>query len=84
MCLLCYYCFLRPKEISLLRIKDIDVENQLVYVSEDIAKNDHSSIRTIPNAMISYVKDLDLNQSRDYYLFSFDKAQKIRTRDKNC
>lgn len=77
MCLLCYYCFLRPKEISLLRIKDIDVENQLVYVSEDIAKNDHSSIRTIPNAMISYVKDLDLNQSRDYYLFSFDKAQKF-------
>lgn len=77
MCLLCYYCFLRPKEISLLRIKDIDVENQLVYVSEDIAKNDHSSIRTIPNAMISYVKDLDLNQSSDYYLFSFDKAQKF-------
>ncbi len=77
MCLLCYYCFLRPKEISLLRVKDIDIENQLIYISEEIAKNDHSSTRTIPDVMIDYIKNLDFNCPRDYYLFSFDKGSKF-------
>lgn len=72
MCLLCYYCFMRPKEISLLKVKDVDIENQLIYISEDIAKNDNSSVRTIPDVMIGYIKNLDFNCPRDYYLFSFD------------
>ena len=77
MCLMCYYCFLRPNEISLLRVKDIDVVNQLIYVSKEIAKNDNDSIRTIPDAMLEYVQKLELNCPGDYYLFSFDKHQKF-------
>ena len=77
MCLLCYYCFMRPKEISMLKVKDIDVENQLVYVSEEIAKNDNSSFRTIPDFMVEYVKKLELNYPGDYYLFSMDVHNKF-------
>lgn len=77
MCLLCYYCFLRPKEISLLKVSDIDIDNQLVYISEDIAKNDNRSWRTIPDVMMSYVKKLDLGHPKDYYLFSMDAHQKF-------
>jgi len=72
MCLLCYYCFLRPNEISLLRVKDIDQNRQLVSVSETIAKNDNVSYRTIPDVMMPYIKKLKLNNPPDYYLFSMD------------
>lgn len=70
MCLLCYYCFLRPNEIVQLRVKDIDVKKQVIYISEDIAKNDQNSIRTIPDAMMEYVLKLKLNFPPDFYLFS--------------
>lgn len=77
MCLLCYYCFLRPNEISLLKVGDIDINKQVVYVSKEIAKNDTDSVRTIPNAMIDYVRKLDLNKPKNYYLFSMDVHQKF-------
>jgi integrase len=77
MCLLCYYCFIRPNEISLLRVRDIDINNQLVLVSEKIAKNDKGSYRTIPDVMMEYVRELDLNQPPNYYLFSMDEHYKF-------
>lgn len=54
-CLLCYCCFLRPKEICSLYWKDIDLENQVIHVDEGIAKNDSSSYRTIPDAILLYL-----------------------------
>lgn len=84
MCLMCYYCFLRPNEISQLKIKDIDIENQLIYVSADIAKNDHSSTRTMPNAMMEYVRKLDTNYPEDYYLFGLDKSKRFTPQKKRA
>lgn len=72
MCLLCYYCFLRPNEISQLRVRDIDKARQLVYVSKEIAKNDNDSVRTIPDVMMQFVQKLDLNYPPEHYLFSMD------------
>ncbi len=68
-CLLCYCCLMRPKEIMLLRCSDIDLEGQLVKVSAAVAKNDHDSVRTIPDAMMPYFRGLDLSHG-DWYLFS--------------
>lgn len=77
MCMLCYYCFLRPNEISLLRVGDVDIKNQLVLISENISKNDNYSVRTIPDVMIDYMRKLDLNHPADYYLFSMDEHNKF-------
>lgn len=77
MCLMCYYCFIRPNEISLLKVKDIDLENQTIYISKDIAKNDTDSYRTIPNTMMPYLRKLKLDCPPDYYLFSMDKHQEF-------
>ena len=71
-CYLCYYCFIRPKEIALLKVKDIDIEKQTVYIDAQIAKNDHTSIRTIPDIALQYIKKLNLSANREYYLFSMD------------
>jgi len=66
--ILCYCCFLRPKEIALLRCDDIDLSGQCVNVRAEIAKNDKDSVRTIPDAAIPLLKVLDLS-SPHYYLF---------------
>ena len=68
MCLLCYCCFLRPKEIALLRCEDIDLNRQIIYVSGDIAKNDKNSVRTIPTSILPYLQTLDLTK-KSWYLF---------------
>lgn len=60
-CLLCYACFIRPKEIALLRCSDIDLDAQTVHVRSEIAKNDNDSFRTIPDAVLPYLRRLDLS-----------------------
>lgn len=55
-CLLCYACFIRPKEIALLRCQDIDLDAQTVHVRGEIAKNDNDSFRTIPDAILPYLR----------------------------
>ena len=70
MCLLCYYCLMRDKEILSLRVRDISIKKQLVRVGEDIAKNDHTSWRTIPDEMVPWLLKLDLCAPGDCYLFS--------------
>lgn len=72
MVLLCYGCFIRPKEIALLKCKDINLEKQVVYVSADIAKNDNESYRTIPNEILPALKLADLSNP-DLYLFGSHK-----------
>ncbi len=67
--LLCYCCLMRPKEIMLLRCSDIDLERQIVNVRAEIAKNDHDSVRTIPDAMMKYFRTADLSNG-DWFLCS--------------
>ena len=69
MCLLCYCCFMRPKEISMLRCRDINLDKQVIHVRPEIAKNDNDSYRTIPDAMMPFMKYLDLKNA-DYFLFA--------------
>ena len=76
-CLFCYCCFMRPKEIALLRCGDIDLKRQVVKVSGDIAKNGKDSVRTIPDAMLPYLRILDLSHP-ELYLFGSHPREKFR------
>lgn len=67
-CMLCYGCFMRPKEIALLRCKDIDLARQIVHVDASIAKNDNDSFRTIPDDILPVFQRLDLT-NKNAYLF---------------
>lgn len=67
-CLLCYCCLMRPKEIALLTCADIDLEKQTVHVGADIAKNDSESFRTIPDAVLPAFRRLELG-NRELFLF---------------
>jgi integrase len=68
--LLCYYCFIRPKEICLLKIADIDLTKGFVRVDADIAKNDHTSFRTMPSDLIEILRPIVKDQPQNYYLVS--------------
>lgn len=72
MVMLCYYCFVRPNEITYLKLKDIDLERQIIYIRAEHAKNDNDSKRTIPDAMMPYLTSLNWNGSPDMYAFSWD------------
>ena len=63
-CMLCYCCLMRPKEISMLKCSDIRLDSQTVLVRGEIAKNDNTSSRTIPDAMMQYVHRLDLSNPK--------------------
>jgi integrase len=65
---LCYCCFIRPKEIALLKCGDIDLRTGLVRVRAETAKNDNESYRTIPDEARPYLERLDLTRP-DWYLF---------------
>lgn len=68
MTLLCYCCFLRPKEIVSLKCADIDLVRQTVHIKEDVAKNDNDSYRTIPDVIVPILRELDLSNGC-LYLF---------------
>ena len=38
-CLMVYYCFIRPGELRHIKVGDISIEKQTVYVRPDVAKN---------------------------------------------
>ena len=65
---LCYCCFMRPKEIALLTCSDIDLRAGLVRVRAETAKNDNESFRTIPDAARPYLERLDLTHP-EWFLF---------------
>ena len=59
--LLCYGCFIRPKELSMLKCSDIDLDKQHVHIRPEIAKNDNDSYRTIPDALVPFMRTADLS-----------------------
>ena len=69
MCLICYCCLIRPKEIAMLRCRDVDLQKQTIRVSASIAKNDRDSFRTIPNDLVPVLRALDYSRP-DHYLFA--------------
>lgn len=66
MCLMCYCCFMRPKEISMIKCRDVDLNKQVIHIRPEIAKNDNDSYRTIPDAMVTYLEPLDLSVPENY------------------
>lgn len=68
-----FYALLRPNEILNLKIKDIDIEKQVIAVAPEIAKNGKFRLSTIPDNLIEYLKRLNLeNYKPDLYIFSDD------------
>jgi len=66
-----YYCFIRPAEMSKLRLSNIDLHKQTIYIPGDISKNKKDATITLPAKVIRLMVELNIfSHNTNYYLFS--------------
>ena len=56
--LLCYRLLVRPKEILMLRVGDIDFRDCLLVIPSSVAKNHHSRTLALPDDIMSYFRSI--------------------------
>lgn len=80
-CYVLHYCFIRPKEMSMIKISHLSVKKQTIYIPGDNSKNRKEGIVTLPAKVIRLMIDLNIfSYSSDHYLFSdkFMPGEKYR------
>lgn len=70
-CYILYYCFIRPKEMSQLKLSDFSIKRQTIFLSDEISKNRKDGTITLPSKVLKLMIELDIfSKPSDYYLFS--------------
>lgn len=74
-CYILHYMFVRPHEMSLLRIQDFQIEKRTLIMHGDQTKNRHDAVLTLPDHIIRLMVELNVFDSPGHcYLFS-DKCR---------
>ena len=69
-CRMEYYTFIRPEELSHIRINDIDIKNQTVFISAEVSKNKRDGLVGLNDEIIKMMIDLNIfAHGGDCYLF---------------
>ena len=83
-CRMIYYTFIRPEELTRIRLKDIYLKEQKIYIAGDISKNRKEAMVGLNDELIKLMIDLDIfKHDGNCYLFSKDfmpGKQKITTK----
>lgn len=66
---LCYRLFIRPKEIMMLKIGDIDFKNGMLTISSKVAKNHHERVLGVPEEIMAYFNTIS-GCDPSMYIFS--------------
>lgn len=66
---LCFQCLIRPKEMLMLRLSDINVDNGIITIRADVAKNHHQREVALPKDLIEYFKQFS-NKNQRLFAFS--------------
>ena len=70
---LLYYCFIRPAEMCRLKISDISVKKQTIFIPDYVSKNKRDGTITLPAKVIKLMLDLGtFNHPSSHYIFSKD------------
>lgn len=68
-----YYCFIRPKELRLIKIQDISVKNQSILIAGNISKNGRTATVALNDTIIKMMLETGcLTSPSSYYLFGND------------
>lgn len=66
-----YYTFIRPGELSELKVGDIDVKRHAIHVRAEISKNGKAEMVGLNTAIVSLMRELGtLRAPKDWYVFS--------------
>lgn len=69
-CEIQYYCAIRPNELRLLKVADIDTDNLLITVRQDNAKNRHRATIPITENLLQLINKLGIkNYAPELYVF---------------
>ena len=72
-CYILHYCFIRPKEMSLLKIGNFSIKNKTVFIPGDISKNRQDGTVTLPDKVTKLMIQLNIfSHDSGEYLFSND------------
>ena len=70
-CYILHYCFIRPKEMSLLKLENFSLVNQTVFIGEDVSKNKKNGTVTLPAKVIHLMVELKIfDNPGSWHLFS--------------
>lgn len=70
-CYILYYCFVRPKEMSYIQIRHLNINKGTLFIPGMTSKNGKNGTVTLPDKVIRLMFDLDIFSAKeDYYLFS--------------
>ena len=66
-----YYCFIRPAEMSKLKLSNISLAKQTIFLPDTISKNKKDGTITLPAKVIHLMLDLNIfNMPSNCFLFS--------------
>lgn len=79
-CKMEYYTFIRPTELSNIRIKDISIKEQSIFVPAEVSKNKRDGKVGLNDDIIKLMLDLKIFENPgEYYIFGADwRPQKER------
>ena len=71
-CMVHYYTLVRPREMSFIQLRDINIKEQTLFISGKVAKNHRDAKVTLPAVVIKMMLDLCVFDNPDsFYLFSW-------------
>lgn len=80
-CMMEYYTCIRPEELSHVRLSDINIEEQSVFISSEVSKNKRDGKVGLNDKIIKFLIDLEVFRSpNDYYLFGPKVSRPSATR----
>lgn len=66
-----YYCFIRPKEMSFIRLRDISVKKGTIMIHGEVSKNRRGDVVTLPDCVVRLMLELEIfSAPDDFFLFS--------------
>lgn len=69
-CLLTYHCLIRPKEILMLKVSDINIKDGIIDIPAGVAKNHCERQIAIPEGIATLMTDQVKGSSPELYVFS--------------
>lgn len=80
-CMFEYYTFIRPEELTHVKLADINVKEQSVFISAEVSKNKHDGKVGLNAKIIMFMIDLGVfKYPNDYYLFGPKVSRPSATR----
>lgn len=72
-CYLLYYCFIRPVEMTRLKIKHINVKDCTIFIPGECSKNHQDQTVTLPKKVLFYAIEIGvIGSPQEDYIFSYN------------